>query len=140
MDVATDKPGRNSNRGGCPVTAARVLVVDDDPLFARLVHRALKHRGHQPKIARNVHEATTCLREDDFDLVVLDIFLPDGDGMAFCQQLRMVHELPVLAISSLEPEVGEGLVGAPYGPQAFLGKPFSLATLEAKVDALLRSA
>ncbi|MBI2299707.1 MAG: response regulator [Armatimonadetes bacterium] len=116
---------------------ARVLVVEDDRAMAHLVTRALEREGHTVTTVYCAADAGDALAAGDFDLLVLDLFLPDGDGLAVCSQLREVHDVPVLMISSLDAELGESVVGTPFGPNAFLAKPFRFDELVAHARQLL---
>ena len=111
--------------------AARILVVEDDQVMARLVTRALERAGYETIHAENATIAADALSDFDFDLIVMDLFLPDGDGLALCRQIRTAHDLPVVMISSLEEDIGKSVVHTELGPQAFLSKPF-------KFDVFLR--
>ncbi|MBI2297787.1 MAG: response regulator [Armatimonadetes bacterium] len=117
----------------------RVLVVEDDHAMAHLVMRAMEREGHTVTTVHCAIDAGNALAAGEFELVVLDLFLPDGDGLAVCNQLREVHDVPVLMISSLDAELGESVVGTAYGPNAFLAKPFKFEELVTHARELLAS-
>ncbi len=116
---------------------ARILVVEDDVVFATLVRRALTRAGHEMDHAPDAATAGQLVSDHDYDLVVMDLFLPDGDGLALCHQLRATHNVPVLMASSLEQDLGAGVVGTPLGPQAFMSKPFNFGEFAVKIEELL---
>ncbi len=120
--------------------AARILVVEDDVMMARLITKALERAGHQPLHADGAARALAVAADEAFDLVVMDLFLPDGDGLAICQHLRAAQDVPVVMVSSLEQELGERMVGMDFGPHAFLAKPFNFAEFVGLVDGLLAGA
>ncbi len=117
--------------------AARVLVVEDDRVMARLVTHALERQGHETFHAATATEALTAVTDRQFDLVIMDLFLPDGDGLAICGQIRAALGLPVIMVSSLEEDLGAGVVDALFGPQVFMSKPLDFGTFREHVARLL---
>ena len=118
----------------------RILVVEDDPLLAESLIRALQQQGYGVGHARRGHDADTLLRDHRFDLLLLDIGLPDVDGFEVLRRLRArSDQTPVLVVTARE-EVDERVHGLDLGADDYLTKPFSLAELEARVRALLRRA
>ncbi len=116
---------------------ARVLLVEDDLVTARREIRVLERAGYEVVHAATVGDADQALCDHDFDLAILDIFLPDGDGFAICQRIRAVVDLPVMMLSGLEDEYGQALVGTDLGPQSFMTKPFEDGDLLDRVKLLL---
>jgi DNA-binding response OmpR family regulator len=116
---------------------ARILVVEDDGVMAKLVTHALQRQGHQTVHAATATAALEAVGGESFDLVIMDLFLPDGDGLAICGQIRAALNLPVIMISSLEQELGAGVVDAEFGPQMFMSKPFNFAAFCRNVELLL---
>lgn len=117
--------------------ASRILVVEDDLVMAKLVRRALERAGYTVTHAAGAEEAGTLLSTEDYDLVVMDLFLPDGDGLAICHQIRSAQGTPVVMISSLEEDIGNTIVDTPLGPQAFLSKPFNFGAFVEQVGELI---
>jgi DNA-binding response OmpR family regulator len=117
---------------------ARLLLVEDDPTLRLSLEVALRLRGHEMTSAGLLAEAQRLTEEQSFDLILLDLGLPDGDGLELCHSLRrrgsIVPILMLTARGTLEARV-EGL-GA--GADDYLAKPFELPELVARVDALLR--
>jgi two-component system, OmpR family, response regulator len=121
-------------------TALRILVVEDDPLLAESLIRALQQQGYGVGHARRGHDADAMLRGHRFDLLLLDIGLPDVDGFEVLRRLRArCDETPVLVVTARE-AVDERVHGLDLGADDYLTKPFSLSELEARVRALLRRA
>jgi DNA-binding response OmpR family regulator len=115
----------------------RILVVDDNRELRALVVQALERDGHLTREAAAVSEARTAL-EEETDLIVLDLGLPDGSGVAFCRELRAEGvELPILILTAHN-RVDERVAGLDAGADDFLGKPFAIAELRARVRALGR--
>jgi len=118
----------------------RILVVEDDPLLAESLLRALQQQGYGVGHARRGHDADRLLRDHRFDLLLLDIGLPDFDGFEILRRLRArADEMPVLVVTARE-AVDERVHGLDLGADDYLTKPFSLSELEARVRALLRRA
>jgi len=118
----------------------RILVVEDDPLLAESLLRALQQQGYSVGHARRGHDADALLRGHRFDLLLLDIGLPDVDGFEVLRRLRArADATPVLVVTARE-AVDERVHGLDLGADDYLTKPFSLSELEARVRALLRRA
>ena len=115
----------------------RVLVVEDDRVMARLEGSALERAGIATLTAHTATQALDYAATEEFDLVVLDLFLPDGDGVAICSQIRAFNAVPVLMVSCLEDDYGQPLTGQTDGPHMFLAKPFSMHEFVERVRDLL---
>ncbi len=116
----------------------RILVVEDDPLLAESLVRALQQQGYGVGHARRGQDADSALRTHRFDLLLLDIGLPDVDGFEVLRRLRArSDETPVLVVTARE-AIDERVHGLDLGADDYLTKPFSLSELEARVRALLR--
>ena len=115
-----------------------LLLVEDDPTLALSLEVSLRARGHAVVVCRTLAQARRVSSEQGFDLILLDLGLPDGDGVDLCVDLRsrgsIVPILMLTARGTLEARV-EGL-GA--GADDYLAKPFELSEMMARVDALLR--
>ena len=118
-------------------TAARLLVVEDDPAIVRFVRQALEAEGHQvfetDTVKRGLIEAAT--RRPD--LLILDLGLPDGDGVALLRDLRGWSQLPVIVLSARADE-RDKIEALDAGADDYLVKPFSVGELLARVRAALR--
>ncbi len=115
----------------------RVLVVDDDPHIREVVCFALHTAGFATLEAANGEAALTLARREAPDLLVLDILMPELDGIAVCQALRRDSSVPILFLSSRDDEV-DRIVGLELGADDYLTKPFSPRELVARVRALFR--
>lgn len=116
----------------------RVLVVEDHRELLDLVERALRADGHSVETAGTLAEAIDRLRQRPADVLVLDLALPDGSGFDLCRSLRRAGvNTPILLITAHAP-VRRRVEGLDAGADDFLGKPFALAELRARVRALGR--
>jgi CheY-like chemotaxis protein len=119
---------------------ARILVVDDDPSVRGALARALERKGHQVTLAANGVEGARLWREAESELVILDVHMPEMDGLELLAQLRSLHPtVPILMVSggAQTRELDLLRSGQLMGATAELGKPFTLADLYAAVERLL---
>jgi len=117
---------------------ARVLVVEDDEPIAEPLVRALRRDGNDVHWAATGAEALEAARESPFDLVVLDLGLPDIDGIEVCRRLRSTdHEVPILVLTARSEEL-DAIVGLDAGADDYVTKPFRVGELLARVRAQLR--
>jgi two-component system response regulator MprA len=117
--------------------AARILVVDDDRKITALLRRALAYEGFQVEIAADGRTALLSAREYSPDLVILDLMLPEVDGLEVCRRLRAASEVPILMLTARD-EVPDRVAGLNVGADDYLVKPFALEELIARIRALLR--
>jgi two-component system OmpR family response regulator len=116
----------------------RVLVVEDEVKMAGLLRRALAEEGYAVDVAAGAEEARWLGTENDYDAVVLDVMLPDGDGFAVCRALRAAGRWsPVLMLTARD-AVADRVAGLDAGADDYVTKPFSLAELMARIRALIR--
>lgn len=116
---------------------ARILLVDDDPALTRAVQKLLGLDGHHCITAQSAAGARRSLADGDFDLLLLDVNLPDGDGLTLCRQLRTRHTLPILLLTARSSGTDK-VVGLEIGADDYITKPFDPAELVARVRAHLR--
>jgi DNA-binding response OmpR family regulator len=117
--------------------APRILVVEDDARTAELIALYLRHAGHRVATVSDGAEAATKIREEPWDLLVLDRLLPGQDGLALCRIAAETDDIPVIFVSALTLEE-DRLAGFDAGGDDYLTKPFSPRELVARVHALLR--
>jgi DNA-binding response OmpR family regulator len=119
-------------------SATAILVVEDDPLIASSLKRALDNRGYTATTCGNVAEATVVLESSPPDLVLLDLGLPDGDGLDLATHIAATHAaLPVIAVTARSDEI-DVVLGLEAGAVDYVAKPFRLAELLARIEAHLR--
>ncbi|MBI2910912.1 MAG: response regulator transcription factor [Chloroflexi bacterium] len=117
----------------------RVLVVDDDPAVLSGLRRVLAIEGYEVLTAEDGESALRLADAQALDLVILDVMLPDLDGLAVCQSLRDASSVPVLLLTAKD-TVPDRVAGLDRGADDYLVKPFSVDELMARVRALLRRA
>ncbi|MGH8966284.1 MAG: response regulator transcription factor [Actinomycetes bacterium] len=117
---------------------SRVLVVEDDETIGSVLDSSLRAHGHHVVWQRTGRRALRVASETDFDLVLLDLGLPDLDGVEVCRQLRASNPTTVLVILTARTEEMDVVVGLEAGADDYLTKPVRLAELLARVRAHLR--
>ena len=116
-----------------------ILVVDDDPHLREVVGFALTQAGFQVEQASDGRAGLEQVRRSVPALIVLDIMMPELDGLGVCREVRRKHELPIVFLSSRDDEV-DRILGLELGGDDYLTKPFSPRELVARVKAVLRRA
>lgn len=120
------------------IPMADILVVEDQPDIANLVRLHVEMLGHRVQCCDTLGFARRARLQRDWDLLVLDLSLPDGDGLDYCRELRAVDAaLPVLMLTARGTEY-DRVRGLEIGADDYLSKPFSVLELQARVRALLR--
>lgn len=114
-----------------------ILVVDDDPDICQLVSQFLEPHGFQVSTAGDGRGMRRIMADKAFDLVILDLMLPDEDGLALCRELRAASRVPIIFLTAVSGET-DRVVGLEMGADDYLGKPFSSRELLARVRAVLR--
>ncbi len=125
-------------RGTAAGHSMRLLVVEDNPALGRDIATAFRGKGHTVEHVTNGDDADTSLRTQSYDLVILDIGLPDLDGRDVLRRLRhRKSRVPVLILSAHD-ALDERIQGLNLGADDYLCKPFALGELEARAGALIR--
>ncbi len=116
----------------------RVLVVDDEEDLRHLVGSALKYEGMAVEVVADGGEALAVLRREQFDVVVLDVMLPDVDGFEVLRRIKEMPSGPAVLFLSARDDVDDRIRGLTQGADDYLGKPFSVGELVARVHAVSR--
>lgn len=112
------------------------FVEDDMSLINGLVY-ALKKEGYEVETARTVVEAERMWAEGKYDLVILDVSLPDGTGFALCEKIRQTSKIPIMFLTAADEET-DMIMGLDIGADDYITKPFKLAVFLSRIHALLR--
>jgi two-component system OmpR family response regulator len=116
---------------------ALILVTDDDGHIREIVRFALEQAGHTVAEAADGAEAWDKLQRQDFDLIVLDVLMPEVDGLELCRRVRARSTVPIVFLSSRDEEL-DRILGLELGADDYITKPFSPRELVARVKAALR--
>ncbi|MEW5720465.1 MAG: response regulator transcription factor, partial [Chloroflexota bacterium] len=116
---------------------ARILAVDDEPNIVEFLRVGLGYEGYHVDVAMDGRAALDRLREEEFDLIVLDVMLPGVDGFEICKRIRANSDVPILMLTARD-EISDRVQGLDLGADDYLTKPFSFAELLARVRAILR--
>ena len=125
---------------GRPKGVARILVVDDDDSIRELLGMALRHVGFEVELAAACLDARNMIERNTPDLMVLDVMLPDGDGIDFCKRLRAGGLRSSVLFLTARDTTEDKVRGLTVGGDDYLTKPFSLEELVARIRAILRRA
>lgn len=114
-----------------------ILLIEDNLDIMKINCSALAMRGYRILEAVSIEQGQALLGQETFDLIILDIILPDGSGLDFCEKVRKKSEIPILFLSALG-ENQDIINGLTRGGDDYLPKPYGLEVLLARVNALLR--
>src|SRR5918912_2018587 len=117
--------------------APRILLVDDDQSVQTLLTYPLRKEGYEVIAASTGQEALDRFREGQFDLVVLDVMLPEVDGFDVCRQLRARSSVPIIMLTAKAEELDK-VLGLELGADDYITKPFSMREFRSRVKAVLR--
>ena len=116
---------------------AKILIVDDEPDIIQLIERYAKREGYETKSAGDGSEAIEICRAEDFDMIVMDVMMPDIDGFTACKKIREFKDIPVLMLSARGTEYDK-LFGFEVGVDDYVTKPFSPKELMARINVIVK--
>ncbi|MEE6449229.1 response regulator transcription factor [Gottfriedia acidiceleris] len=116
---------------------SKILVVDDDEKIKKLISIYLENEGFSTTLANDAEEALELLKDEDFDLIILDIMLPKIDGIEACIKIREERTLPIIMLSAKSEDLDK-IQGLSSGADDYLTKPFNPLELIARVKSQLR--
>ncbi len=114
----------------------KILIVEDDAGLSRGISFAFEQDGWTAYTAQTLKEADTLWKKECPDAVILDLNLPDGDGIEFCKRVRESSDLPVLMLTARDLEVDE-IMGLISGADDYMTKPFSVSVLKLRLQKIL---
>ncbi|MCI8300207.1 MAG: VanR-ABDEGLN family response regulator transcription factor [Lachnospiraceae bacterium] len=117
--------------------AERILVVDDEKEVADLLELYLVNEGYQVRKFYQGSEALTCVEQEEIDLALLDVMLPDTDGFALCQKIRKNHYFPIIMLTARVEDVDK-INGLMLGADDYITKPFNPLEVVARIKTQLR--
>ncbi len=115
----------------------RLFLLEDDLSLINGLSFALKKQGYELEIARTTQEADALWVNGKYDLVILDVSLPDGSGFDFCKRIRRTSRVPILFLTAADEET-DMIMGLDIGGDDYMTKPFKLAVFLSRINALLR--
>ena len=115
----------------------KILVVDDEALLVKGIRFNLQNEGYEVVSGTNGMEAVELARDPDVDLVVLDIMMPQMDGLTACTKIREFSNVPIILLTAKADDMDK-LMGFDNGADDYLTKPFNILELKARIRALLR--
>ena len=116
----------------------RVLLIEDDPILGAAVRDQIAADGHTVDWATRLEEARDCMGTVSYGLVLLDLMLPDGSGLAFLKQRRAARDATPVIILAARDQISDRIAGLNAGADDYLVKPFDLAELSARTGAVAR--
>jgi two-component system copper resistance phosphate regulon response regulator CusR len=115
-----------------------ILLIEDEQKIAAFISRGLEEHGYNLKTAKDGATASELLQMSSFDLLILDIMLPDINGIELCRQIRLTdNKTPILMLTALD-QIQNKVSGLKAGADDYLVKPFHFSELLARIEALLR--
>ncbi|MCF2663878.1 response regulator transcription factor [Oscillibacter valericigenes] len=117
----------------------KILVVDDEKTLVKGIKFNLENEGYQVECAYDGAAAVDLARNEKFDLLILDVMMPEVDGLEACMRIREFSNVPIIMLTA-KSEDADKLMGFECGADDYLTKPFNILELKARVRALLRRA
>ena len=115
----------------------KILVVDDEALLVKGIRFNLQNDGYEVVTGSNGLEAVELARDPKVDLVVLDIMMPEMDGLTACSKIREFSQVPIILLTAKTDDMDK-LMGFDYGADDYVTKPFNILELKARIRAMLR--
>ena len=116
----------------------KILIVEDEPSLREIMQRALKEEGYVVETAATYFEADAKIAGYSYDCVLLDIMLPDGNGLRLLEHIKALHKRETVIIISARDSIEDKVFGLDLGADDYLPKPFHTAELKARIKSVLR--
>lgn len=116
---------------------ARVLVVDDEKLIVKGIRFSLEQDNFEVDCAYDGEEAISLARQNEYDVVLLDVMLPKHDGLEVCQTIREFSEMPIIMLTAKGGDMDK-ILGLEYGADDYITKPFNILEVKARIKAIIR--
>ena len=117
--------------------AKKVLVVDDEKSIVKGIKFSLMQDGMEVDCAYDGEEALEKAKENQYDMILLDIMLPKLDGFEVCQQIREFSDVPIIMLTAKGDDMDK-ILGLEYGADDYITKPFNILEVKARIKAILR--
>ena len=116
---------------------ARILVVDDEKVMVKGIRFNLENEGYTVDVGYNGRQAVELARANEYDLIILDLMMPELDGLQACMEIRAFSTVPIIMLTA-KSDVGDRITGLEMGADDYLVKPFEMKELMARINAVLR--
>ena len=116
---------------------AKILVVDDEKVMVKGIRFNLENEGYTVDVGYNGRQAVDLARANDYDLIILDLMMPELDGLEACMEIRSFSSVPIIMLTARSQDTDK-LLGFEYGADDYITKPFNILEVKARVKALLR--
>lgn len=117
--------------------AKKVLVVDDERLIVKGIRFSLEQEGMQVDCAYDGQEALDMIKENTYDVILLDVMLPIFTGYEVCQQVRDFSDVPIIMVTAKDDDMDK-ILGLEYGADDYITKPFNILEVKARIKAIMR--
>ncbi|MBR2561309.1 MAG: response regulator transcription factor [Eubacterium sp.] len=117
--------------------ANRVLVVDDEKLIVKGIRFSLEQDGMEVSCAYDGEEALNMAKENEYDIILLDLMLPKMNGLEVCQQIREFSNVPIIMLTAKGEDMDK-IMGLEYGADDYVTKPFNILEVKARIKAIIR--
>jgi two-component system response regulator VicR len=115
----------------------RIIVINRDRSFVKGLKYSLEQDDYQVETAFSIREAIEKVKKRDYELVILDILLPDGNGLSLCQTIRKHSHVPIIVLTEKKEDISK-ILALEYGADDYVTKPFNILELKARIKAILR--
>jgi len=115
----------------------KILIVDDEKLLVKGIKFNLEQDGYETETAYDGEEALKLARDKSISLIILDLMLPNIDGLTVCQKIREFSSVPIIMLTAKTEDMDK-ILGLEYGADDYLTKPFNILELKARIKAILR--
>ncbi len=115
----------------------KIMIVDRDKSLIKALKYSLEQDDYQVEVAFTIKEAIAKIKKRDYELVILEILLPDGNGLNLCQTIRKYSQVPILVLTEKKEDISK-ILALEYGADDYVTKPFNILELKARIKAILR--
>ncbi|MDD6396855.1 MAG: response regulator transcription factor, partial [Selenomonadaceae bacterium] len=115
----------------------KILIVEDEHRIARFLQMELQHEGFEAATEDNGRRAYDRIMQEDYDLILLDVMLPEMDGLTICQRVRELSDVPIIMLTARD-EIDDKVKGLNIGADDYMTKPFATPELLARINVALR--